>query len=77
MFGNCESSINFESNNSGESDNDSSFPSIFLGNITIMAIPNPEPKDEGSWACLHHRQPYSFLWQQLIFLLLAMKNMLF
>lgn len=77
MFGSCESYINFERYNSGGSDNDSSFPSIFLRNITIMAISEPEPKDEGSWACLHHRQPYSFLRQQLIFLFLVMKNMLF
>lgn len=45
MFGSCESSLNSESDISGGSYNDFYLSSIFLGNRTIMAIYDYEPKD--------------------------------
>lgn len=44
MFKSCESFLNFESDSSSISDNDSYFPSFFLGNRIIMAIFEPGPK---------------------------------
>lgn len=44
MLGSCESYLNSESDMSGGSYNDSYFSSIFLGNKTIMAIYDYEPK---------------------------------
>lgn len=45
MFISCDSSLNSESDISGGSDNDSSFPSIFPRSGKIMATSNPDPKD--------------------------------
>lgn len=45
MFESCGSSLNSESGSIDGSNSDTSFPSIFLVNRTIMAISTHEPQD--------------------------------
>lgn len=68
MFGNHKSSLNFESDNGGESDSDPSFPFVFTGNMTIMATSDLEPKDVRDVGSNNTTDDHiASIWKQLIF----------
>lgn len=45
MFDNCESSLNYDSYNSGGNENDFSFLFVFLENMKIIVTFNSKPKN--------------------------------